>query len=447
MKNYHPKYVGAVTDKGPNRPGNEDACWIPAAQTPTELGALYIVADGVGGHEYGELASQAAIEVISDQFYQLRRRGVEIISALEQVITEANQQLLALAKEKSVTKTSSTVVTAVQYEGNLYIAHVGDARAYLLRNKTLRQLTRDDTWVQKQVDAKVITQEEAAKHEFRNVVTQALGNRADVEVHISEAIPLENGDVLLLCSDGLHGTLSEEELTTLLKQSPAQAASALVQAAIEANATDNVTAVVVQTSPNPKVIQVPTPSPSRSYLWVIAAVFAFGLLATAVFLWLNSGFNPFTLGTSDPTRLPTLAPTSPPIPTAIPATETAVLIPTSTLAPTQTPTPPFTATPTATATPTGTPVLAGCVIEIPLFVWQDDDILGTECNAIAENELTLGEEVIILDNIARFVTGPDPFCLENEMIKVQSVTRSEVSGWVLYSAIITLQPGQTCSQP
>jgi protein phosphatase len=110
----------------------------------------------------------------------------------------------------------------------------------------LRRLTRDDTWVQKQVDAGIITYEEAANHELRNIVTQVLGNKLDITVHQSASYELRAGDTYLLCSDGLHGVLSKEQLFKLMKNVPPQdAAEALVKAAIDAQTKDNVTAVVV----------------------------------------------------------------------------------------------------------------------------------------------------------------------------------------------------------
>ncbi len=102
-------------------------------------------------------------------------------------------------------------MTAVKHKNYLYIAHVGDARAYLLLDNRLRRLTRDDTWVQKQLDANIITAEEAENHEWANVVTQVLGNRSEIKVHQSEPLRLKPGNIFLLCSDGLHGVLSNKQ--------------------------------------------------------------------------------------------------------------------------------------------------------------------------------------------------------------------------------------------
>ena len=219
MSNHLPQ-VGAKSDKGPTRSANEDAFWVSDAHSP--------------------------VQVISAAFYQPRHSGSTIQEALNDTILQANRAIYERAQAMNVSRMGCTLVAAVQHEGQLYVAHVGDARAYLLMENHLRRLTRDDTWVQKQVDAGIITYEEAAKHELRNIVTQVLGNKLEINVHQSATYELRAGDTYLLCSDGLHGVLSKEQLFKLMKDNPPQAAAdALVAAAIEAQTRDNVTAVVV----------------------------------------------------------------------------------------------------------------------------------------------------------------------------------------------------------
>ncbi|MCB9420408.1 MAG: serine/threonine-protein phosphatase [Ardenticatenaceae bacterium] len=286
MSKHLPK-AGARSDQGPVRTANEDAFWISDDQTPLEYGALYLVADGVGGQEHGAVAAQQAAQVISTAFYQMRRSGLTIPQALNDSILQANQAIFERAQAMNVTRMGCTLVAAVQHEGKLHVAHVGDARAYLKMENHLRRLTRDDTWVQKQVDAGIITYEEAANHELRNIVTQVLGNKLDITVHQSAVYELRAGDTYLLCSDGLHGVLSIEQLFMLMKDnSPQAAADAMVKAAIEAQTRDNVTAVVVDS--NVKKARRGKVPPSKQTneksgvpLWVIVTI------ATAVVLLLG----------------------------------------------------------------------------------------------------------------------------------------------------------------
>ncbi|HEX6385374.1 MAG TPA: protein phosphatase 2C domain-containing protein, partial [Anaerolineae bacterium] len=186
MRNFNQDLVGVNSDKGPVRPANEDAFWVPDAGTPTELGALYVVTDGVGGQEEGAAAAELAARVVRDAFYQLRQSGEPVQAALERAIHQANQAVYEEGQARGG-RMGCTIVAAVQNQGSLYVAHVGDARAYLLRDGRLQQLTRDDTWVQKQVDAGLISAEAAAQHELRNVVTQVLGNRPEVNINLAEA--------------------------------------------------------------------------------------------------------------------------------------------------------------------------------------------------------------------------------------------------------------------
>ncbi len=285
MKTYSSQSIGAASDKGPARSGNEDAYWVPHTQTPTHLGWLFVVADGVGGQEYGEIASQQAVQIVSDTFYGARRNALTVPDALKQAFLRANQEIFRLTHSQGLQKMGCTLVALAYLEGQAYLAHVGDARIYRLRGQVLQQLTRDDSWIQEQLDARVITPEEVANHELRHVVTQALGNREQVNVHVSEPVPLVLGDTFLLCSDGLHDTLEDTRLADLLKQKPSQAAAALVLAAIEAKAGDNITAVVVQPMYNPKVVMVSPIRPTTNPVWWGTAVLLLLLLLILFILW------------------------------------------------------------------------------------------------------------------------------------------------------------------
>lgn len=262
MSNYDPALVGAVTDKGLYRSENEDAYWQPDPTTPTHLGALYLVADGVGGQEYGGIAARIVTAVLSEAFYRGREQGKEIPEALRFGITQANQAVFDEAQASGV-RMGATVVTAVHHQGQLFIAHVGDSRAYQLHERALTPLTRDDSFVQQQLDAGVITEAEAAQHQFRNLVTQVLGNKLEIDIHLAEPSPFVAGDVLLLCSDGLSGVVAESSMTEILAANPAaKAAASLVAAAKAADSQDNITAVVVHQSAQQTPL-VPTPPAVR----------------------------------------------------------------------------------------------------------------------------------------------------------------------------------------
>jgi serine/threonine protein phosphatase PrpC len=254
LSNFDSNRVGALSDQGPVRPANEDHFWVTNGQMPNHLGELYIVADGVGGQEHGAAASQMATQVISQSFYAARQKGASIVNSLSDAIMDANEAIFQESQRRGPGKMGSTLVTAVQHNDHVIIAHIGDARAYLLQGRKLRRLTKDDTWVQKQVDAGIISKEAAEKHELRNVVTQVLGNKPEINVHISEPHEFGGSDILMLCSDGVYDVIDNEHLYRTLKDlPPQQAAESLVQQAIANGTRDNVTAVVVRSGspPNP----------------------------------------------------------------------------------------------------------------------------------------------------------------------------------------------------
>jgi protein phosphatase len=455
--------VGANSNQGPHRPGNEDAYWISEAQTPVEeYGALYIVADGVGGQEHGAAAAQQAVAVIRDVFYQERRSGQEVPAALEHAILKANQAVYEQAQARN-SKMGCTVVAAVQHKNYLYIAHVGDARIYLLLENRLRRLTRDDTWVQKQVDAGIITAEEAEEHEWRNVVTQVLGNKLEITVHQGEPQALQPGNAFLLCSDGLHGVLSSEELYLILKNNTAQnAADKLVKAAIAADTQDNVTAVVVHATPPALAQAIAEPAPVtipdidqrtslRPPTWVTVTVVTaviLLLLFTIIRLWPSSNSANAPVETVESETVPLVAETAVPasaVPTQIPPTATLPPTELPQVVPTAVPTDP--PTPPPTLTPSPTPPQFACVSSPLLFVWQDAQVQTTTCDQFAQAGYSLlaGDQVRILDANPISVSGPDESCVKRDFIKIQSVERPEIEGWVVADDIGSQSADGTCS--
>lgn len=226
--------VGVATDLGKVREGNEDSYLVD----PPLL--LYAVADGMGGHRGGEVASHLALETVES----LARSGT---GTLADHVSEANRTVFERSqRDRRVTGMGTTLTAAKVVDGVAYLAHVGDSRAYLLRAGAFRQLTEDHTLVNRMVKAGEITADEAEVHPHRNVLTRALGTEPDVEVDQGE-VALMDGDRILLCSDGLFGMVTEDQIQAILETEPdpQHAADRLVRAANRAGGVDNITTLVL----------------------------------------------------------------------------------------------------------------------------------------------------------------------------------------------------------
>jgi protein phosphatase len=224
--------VGVVTDIGQVRERNEDSFLVDPP--------LYAVADGMGGHRGGEVASKLALETVE----ALARSGK---GGLAQQVREANRAVFDRSMtDRAVSGMGTTLTGAVIDDEGAHIVHVGDSRAYLLRAGALRQLTEDHTLVNRMVKAGEITPEEAEVHPHRNVVTRVIGTEPDVRVD-EEDVPLLEGDRLLLCSDGLTSMVTVEQIRAILESNPSaqDAATRLVRAANRAGGIDNITVIVV----------------------------------------------------------------------------------------------------------------------------------------------------------------------------------------------------------
>jgi len=246
---------GLLTDPGLARERNEDACavyvpWQPEV-VPARADALFLVADGMGGHDAGDVASAHAATEIRRWFTgQGAPPGEDddaFAEALERVVVAVHASLLALGREQGLTRGAGSTLTALCLRGGqIHVAHVGDSRLYRLRDRALVQLTRDHTWVAEQLRSGAITLEEAAYHAQRHMLTRCLGVGSDVQVDLMrfDALP---GDRYLLCSDGLHGPVSDDEILEVMEAStdPQHAARTLVERANLAAGPDNITAVVL----------------------------------------------------------------------------------------------------------------------------------------------------------------------------------------------------------
>ena len=224
--------AAAATDIGLIREGNEDSYLV--------VDPLFAVADGMGGHRGGEVASQLALETIEDLF----RSGE---SDLAGQVREANRVVFERSvRDRRVAGMGTTLTAVLVEEDHVRVAHVGDSRAYLFRAGELRPLTEDHTLVHRMLMEGEITEEEAEVHPHRSVLTRALGVDASVDVD-EDVIDLRAGDRLLLCTDGLTAMITPERIRELLAgaRDPQDAADRLVRAANAAGGVDNTTVVVV----------------------------------------------------------------------------------------------------------------------------------------------------------------------------------------------------------
>ena len=252
--------ISARTDIGQKRITNEDNFsvndyfMLPPAKRKyaitTELPeAVCSVCDGMGGESYGEYASLAGVKVFAESYAALLDcSGSERAKTADRCIQSANADICAEMQRKKV-RIGSTAVLACIQENRADIFNIGDSRAYLLRNGTLRQLSKDHTVVQQKIDFGAMTQEQAAKSPERNQLTQNLGifeSEMLIEAHHARAA-IEAGDILLLCSDGLTDMVSNDTIAGICKESPKPAliSSVLIDKALENGGRDNVTVVVI----------------------------------------------------------------------------------------------------------------------------------------------------------------------------------------------------------
>lgn len=225
--------AAAATDVGRVREGNEDSV------LHDERLGIFAVADGMGGHQAGEVASATAVEAL--------RAAIAGGASITDAVTQANTAVVDKARaDTAMLGMGTTMTAAIEVVGGLRIGHVGDSRAYVLREGILARVTDDHSLVEELVREGRITLEQAAVHPQRNVVTRALGIDADVDVD-DVAVELTGGDRVLLCSDGLSGMLRDADISAILRREPDinAAARALIDAANEAGGEDNITVLVI----------------------------------------------------------------------------------------------------------------------------------------------------------------------------------------------------------
>jgi len=342
--------VGSSTSVGQVRDLNEDSYGVITeiqqplgidSDTIARKGALFAVADGMGGHAAGEVASQMAIELLFSTYYADSdsdpRRSLG--RAFEAVNTAIHSQAAA---DEMQTGMGTTLVAAVLRDGKWWIANVGDSRAYLIRTNKIRQVTRDHSWVTEQLAAGVLTEEEARDHPYRNIVTRSMGQNPGIKVDHFE-LKANPGDRLLLCSDGLSNMVGAEAMEGMIQSQDVDVAAKLL--VVEANAAggpDNITAIVVESQGIQKQpVWLPFAVASAIVAMIIVIAILWGIISPPPESTPPvTGTNPMETITATPDTV-VVAPTSTP------------RAPTVTLAPTHTSAP----IPTETSTPTPTPVI------------------------------------------------------------------------------------------
>jgi len=206
---------------------------------------LFVVADGMGGHNAGEVASALAAKTLHEFIEQAHDASESIVA--EALVLANDEVLSAAAGNATYEGMGTTVVAACIKDGSLVFGNVGDSRIYLMRDGSLEQLTDDDSWVSRVLPADAIGTEEASRHPMRHVLTKVVGLREDMEPSVGSS-SFQSGDMLLLCSDGLHGVVNDDAIATLLARSGSveEIAGELVEKALDSGSTDNITAVVVR---------------------------------------------------------------------------------------------------------------------------------------------------------------------------------------------------------
>jgi protein phosphatase len=240
--------IGKSTNLGNYRENNEDSVEVKVFPDLT----IAVVADGMGGQAAGEIASKRAVDIIPRELRKSIAAGVTAEAAkvmIRRAIVQANEEIMAMGQlDKDMKNMGTTVVTAVWRKGpDLLITGVGDSRAYMIRAKKISQLTVDHSLAQALVEAKTISAAEAKEHKFRNVLWKYLGSKEVGEGPDVNIVPVQAGDRFLLCTDGLHGVVTDDKILNFMEghQDPQACSDGLVQLALESGSRDNVSCIVI----------------------------------------------------------------------------------------------------------------------------------------------------------------------------------------------------------
>jgi len=248
--------VASLSDVGCQRENNEDSYlyWEPADDEEFQRkGRLAVIADGMGGHEGGQEASRMAVETVREVYDQALLDDPQ--AALVESFVAAHGRIQDFAEQHPAFQGMGTTCTALVLRGTqLYFAHVGDSRLYLIRGARIVRLTRDHSYVGRLVESGIVRAEDAEKHPQRHILTAALGAGRELAVDGPEqSVALQEGDDLLLCTDGLWSVVTEEELETAVSgNNPAECCAVLVKLARQRGGPDNITLQVLRVGPDPQ---------------------------------------------------------------------------------------------------------------------------------------------------------------------------------------------------
>ncbi|MFQ7473238.1 MAG: Stp1/IreP family PP2C-type Ser/Thr phosphatase [Anaerovoracaceae bacterium] len=238
--------IGFKCDKGIVRENNEDACFVIPSHN------VYIVADGVGGNNSGEVASRTAVseiaKVVNATGMDRYKTPEDIFGFFAETMEEANSQIYKMGLELAENRgMATTAVVAYIRHNTAYIVNIGDSRAYLFRDNQMGQITRDHTYVNELIDKGVITEDEAENHEQKNVITKALGTEHFAEPDFYK-VNVAKDDILMLCSDGLYGEVSGNRIAEILGsgKNMNDVCSDLVEEAVKAGGRDNITVICLK---------------------------------------------------------------------------------------------------------------------------------------------------------------------------------------------------------
>ena len=237
--------VFARSDIGKERTKNEDHYYV--SDNPKLK--LFIVADGMGGYNGGEVASEIAVnsvkEYITGNFDKFKNSKEDIKIMIKNAIEYANSAIYERAKRvKDLKGMGTTIDVCLIYYNTMYVGHVGDSRVYRIRKKFLRKITKDHSYVQQLIEDGTITKEEAYTHPKKNMLTKALGCEGDVEPSIYVKTFIKD-DIVLMCSDGLTNLIKENEIYEIVKENPIKATDRLIAKANENGGLDNITVVII----------------------------------------------------------------------------------------------------------------------------------------------------------------------------------------------------------
>jgi protein phosphatase len=244
--------IGKSTNLGNYRENNEDSIEVKVFPDLT----IAVVADGMGGQAAGEIASKRAVDIIPRELRKSITAATTAEAAkvmIRRAIVQANEEIMAMGQlDKEMKNMGTTVVTAVWRKGpDLLITGVGDSRAYMVRGKKITQLTVDHSLAQALVEAKTISAAEAKEHKFRNVLWKYLGSKEVGEGPDVNILPIQAGDRFLLCTDGLHGVVTDDKILNYMEgqADPQACADGLIQLALESGSRDNVSCIVIDVVP------------------------------------------------------------------------------------------------------------------------------------------------------------------------------------------------------